>query len=77
MLTPGFLGGLRKDSSVIVYKYSELLKLYDYESIIHEKKNEMSYIGEDGIWQELRERLDFPYTEEDIKNAICIEKSLG
>ena len=77
MLTPGFLGGSRKDSTVIAYKYSELLKLYDYESIIHEKKNEMSYIGEEGIWKELREQLDFSYTEEDIKNAICIEKSLG
>ena len=37
----------------------------------------MSYIGEEGIWKELREQLDFSYTEEDIKNAICIEKSLG
>ncbi len=77
LLAPGFLGKPRKDCSVIAFKYSEFLKIYDYDIIISEKKNEMSFIGDEGVWQNLRERLDLSFVEEDIINALCIEKSLG
>ena len=75
--TPGFLGGSPKNSSVIAYKYSELLKYYDYDNILSKKKDEMSYMRDEGVWQDLRERLNSPFDEEDIKNALYIEKSLG
>ena len=65
VLAPGFLAQHPKDSSIIAYKYSELLKLYDYESIINKKKNEMSSVNPEGVWHDLRERLDSPFDEED------------
>ena len=77
VLAPGVLGPSRKDSSVIAYKYSELLKLYDYDFIIDAKKNDISCIRDEGVWQNLRGRLDSPFDEEDTRNALYIEKSLG
>ena len=77
VLAPGVLGQSSRDSSIIAYKYSELLKMYDYDLIINKKKNEMSTVNQEGVWQDLRVRLDSSFDEEDIRNASCIEKSLG
>ena len=66
-----------KDKSLVAYMYSILKKNYDYTYIVDGKKDEMSRLNDRSVWKELRERLDIAFSDEDIKNTTCVEKSLG